>query len=401
MNRGTKIFLVLLRIVIGWHFLYEGVYKLSGQAWERPFTSEPYLQSASGPFRGAFRALISDQDGLARLKKEAIDAAIDRRYDDIIRHYRRTKPLSDAQQARLKAADDDLKASVAARLDDPDYERRLGEDEQKLADIDEALLDTRIEQAERSALQKSREEFRRKIARAAGKPATMWDGIRTREEQKKAVVQAGEESRFRQRLADYQFLLQRVRQQEAELQAPYTRERLIADRIKLSQAREQLLAIANAPVAELDAAAQKLVDAEQLRAGPLPRRPSQTWFIDRVTAWGLTLVGFCLLVGLFTPAACMAAAGFLAMFYFATPPWPGLPEPPAAEGHYYLVNKNLIELIAVLVLAAAQAGRWAGLDALLGRHGMLPWRRGRALPAEAQAQPAEIAAQETRASRSA
>ena len=46
------------------------------------------------------------------------------------------------------------------------------------------------------------------------------------------------------------------------------------------------------------------------------------------------------------------------------PPWPGLPPNPKAEGHYFIVNKNLIEMIACLVLVIIPSGHWIGLDAL-------------------------------------
>lgn len=55
--------LVLLRTLIGWHFLYEGYSKLLHPAWARsglplePFTSAGYLRNASGPFADLFRPL--------------------------------------------------------------------------------------------------------------------------------------------------------------------------------------------------------------------------------------------------------------------------------------------------------------------------------------------------------
>jgi uncharacterized membrane protein YphA (DoxX/SURF4 family) len=82
--------------------------------------------------------------------------------------------------------------------------------------------------------------------------------------------------------------------------------------------------------------------------------------------WGLTAIGLCLLLGLFTPVAALAAAAQLAMFYFASPPWPGLPAA-LMGGHYLYVDRNLIELVAVLVVAAVPAGQWAGLDFWLRR----------------------------------
>src|SRR5436190_17929214 len=53
---STKVFLVLLRLVIGWHFLFEGLEKLNSDSW----TSEPYLRESSGPLAPVFRALAGD-----------------------------------------------------------------------------------------------------------------------------------------------------------------------------------------------------------------------------------------------------------------------------------------------------------------------------------------------------
>ena len=89
-------------------------------------------------------------------------------------------------------------------------------------------------------------------------------------------------------------------------------------------------------------------------------------WIDRSIRWGLTAIGLCLMLGLFTPVAATAAALQLAMFYFASPPWPGLPAA-TLGGHYLYVDRNLIELIAAGVIATTGTGRWSGLDAYLFR----------------------------------
>ena len=47
----------------------------------------------------------------------------------------------------------------------------------------------------------------------------------------------------------------------------------------------------------------------------------------------------------------MLLAGFLVMTYLAVPAFPWLPVPPNNEGNYYYVNKNMIELLALLALA--------------------------------------------------
>jgi thiosulfate dehydrogenase (quinone) large subunit len=56
--------LVILRTVIGWHFLYEGYYKLMLPAWSSdgkplpPWTSAGYLKAASGPLARVFQWMI-------------------------------------------------------------------------------------------------------------------------------------------------------------------------------------------------------------------------------------------------------------------------------------------------------------------------------------------------------
>ena len=50
------------------------------------------------------------------------------------------------------------------------------------------------------------------------------------------------------------------------------------------------------------------------------------------------------------------------------PAWPTIyPPDPAIVGHALLVNKDFIEMVALLVIAAAAAGRWGGLDFFVHR----------------------------------
>jgi uncharacterized membrane protein YphA (DoxX/SURF4 family) len=116
------------------------------------------------------------------------------------------------------------------------------------------------------------------------------------------------------------------------------------------------------------------------KAGPVElrvARPVSSWSMldwsDAVVKYGITTVGVLLLVGLFTRLSCLAGAAFLLMFFLAMPPIPGLPESPRAEGHYLYVNKNVIEMLALLALATTRSGRWLGLDALI--HLLNPWRK--------------------------
>ncbi len=53
MNKTQSVSIFVLRVLIGWHFLYEGLVKISDPSW----SSVGYLKSSQGPFSGIFIAL--------------------------------------------------------------------------------------------------------------------------------------------------------------------------------------------------------------------------------------------------------------------------------------------------------------------------------------------------------
>jgi thiosulfate dehydrogenase (quinone) large subunit len=63
MNRRQQIALVVLRTLVGWHFLYEGYVKILNPAWGRDgyplaaWSSAGYLKAATGPLGGLFHSL--------------------------------------------------------------------------------------------------------------------------------------------------------------------------------------------------------------------------------------------------------------------------------------------------------------------------------------------------------
>lgn len=100
-------------------------------------------------------------------------------------------------------------------------------------------------------------------------------------------------------------------------------------------------------------------------AGVFHAAASSAWIgtIDVVVPLALVAVGLGLMLGLFTQAASFGGMMLLAMFYVSAIPTTGLPEP-RLEGAYLLVNKNLIELIALAVVFAFRTGHVAGVDRL-------------------------------------
>jgi thiosulfate dehydrogenase [quinone] large subunit len=89
-------------------------------------------------------------------------------------------------------------------------------------------------------------------------------------------------------------------------------------------------------------------------------------WIDATVKVSLLLIGFSLILGLFTRAGCWGALLLLALFYLAAVPLAGTQQP-GSEGAYLIVNKTLIEAAAVGVLLAFNTGAIAGLDLLLRR----------------------------------
>jgi thiosulfate dehydrogenase (quinone) large subunit len=79
-SRPQAVSLVVLRTLIGWHFLYEGYFKLALPGWARAGTplgawsAAGYLKGATGPFAGAFHAVAAS--GLASWIDLAVPIAL-------------------------------------------------------------------------------------------------------------------------------------------------------------------------------------------------------------------------------------------------------------------------------------------------------------------------------------
>jgi thiosulfate dehydrogenase [quinone] large subunit len=95
-------------------------------------------------------------------------------------------------------------------------------------------------------------------------------------------------------------------------------------------------------------------------------RPEWMPYIDGGVAVALLVAGLLLMLGLLTQLGCWLALGLLMLFYVSAIPLSGQPQP-RAEGTYLIVNKNLIEAVAVMVIMVFRTGTIAGLDALRRR----------------------------------
>jgi uncharacterized membrane protein YphA (DoxX/SURF4 family) len=95
--------------------------------------------------------------------------------------------------------------------------------------------------------------------------------------------------------------------------------------------------------------------------------------VDFLNMWGLTLIGLGLMLGLMTRAAAICGAVLLGLYYVANPPFIGYVSGMPTEGNYLWVDKNLIEILALAVLALLPTGHLFGLDRLVQA-----WRSGMA-----------------------
>ncbi len=348
----TIFFMVLLRISIGWHFAYEGLYKIVG---ERDWRATSYLLQSSGPLRPVFRSMVEDPDGLVRMTPESVKQRIDERWNLLVQHF-------DLKPAEASFADEHEERSEQIKAIKKRIEEMLDSAASMPADGEAD------KEAQKAAMEKAR-------------PLIDYVGVLAYVERKKVGDPDEKQDRiyvdaifadpdFQRQKADYELLLEEIKEMEAALAGPvgpdYNKERLTYTYGKKAQALAALLSRAEAPLRAMEANTISKLTPEQMAKGPISGEKSQTRLIDLANMWGLTLVGACLMLGLLTRFAALGGVGLLALYYFAMPPFLGYPQSPMLEGHYLIVNKNLIEALALLVIATSRVGRWGGLDAYLG-----------------------------------
>ena len=90
--------------------------------------------------------------------------------------------------------------------------------------------------------------------------------------------------------------------------------------------------------------------------------------VDFLNTWGLIAIGLGLILGLFTRIAAIAGAALLFVYYLNTPPIIGVEYLLPTDGNYLLVDKTLIESVALVALALFPTSKLFGLDAFRFNH---------------------------------
>jgi thiosulfate dehydrogenase (quinone) large subunit len=84
--------------------------------------------------------------------------------------------------------------------------------------------------------------------------------------------------------------------------------------------------------------------------------------VDYMNIWGLLLIGLGLMAGFLTRLSVICGIILLAFYYVSHPALAGIQYIMPQEGSYLLVNKTLIEIIALCVLLVFPTGQRAGID---------------------------------------
>lgn len=365
-------FLLALRLAIGWHFMFEGLHKIHSHVVGptdavKPFSSEPYFAAADGPLGPLVRAqFLGDTDAIIaeRIRPQADKLATFSKMSDgeqaalcptaVVQTFtsalERGITLATEAQNKANSQLEDVKAKQAAvNVTDQDAAARA---KKAFADAVLAAKSAETQVSRINALQADSTPMKLAYVR--------WMYGATRRDAKVKYFGSDVPQSAPERLAHIALLEKRV-QEITERDAAGLGNGYGYDVKKASAARSDL----SAAKADLIADATALIQEEIQSAGGKAPEPAVKPIVlmDKLTMWTLTIVGACLLFGLFTPVSCLIAAGFLAMTYLTHPPFPWLPQPPNTEGNPLFVNKNVIELLSLLVIAVHPTGRWLGLDA--------------------------------------
>jgi len=293
-------------VTIGWHFLYDGVWKIANPDL---FSATPFLTTAKGPAAPLFYAMVYDIDGRARLTPEKNADG-----KEVITG----KIYLDAWRGQLDAAT--AKYSLS--------------DEQR---------------------QRAKQVFDRYAESLAiyfeGSPQKKIEG-----HQEAIRAYLGSLDRFEQS------------RRAGGNDAAFQRQRHWDEQQKLRAEVKVWLDDLDAMGEEYRSALWSILTDEQKAKGPIPVGLTRADLMDFAVTWGLTAIGFCMIVGLCNRLACLGGAAFLVSVLLTQPPWPTIyPPAPEVVGHALVVDKNFVEMVAMLALACLPVGRWGGLDAFVHR----------------------------------
>ena len=402
---GAVLFLIVLRLALGWQLLYEGMWKISTLDSARPWTSAGYLRNSEGPMRETFRNLAGDADDLDWLNYDVVSERWKAWERSFAEHYELNKKQRDSLKRLVhgSASKVDGRMAFVEVLDVPapaafgksatvkkymwanGDKKRIYIDADQILDPtlkstiqgmakiptlnDESTDDEKKAAADAQRFRDAVEKLYEKQKRSLGYLRKLRGAVLGNPDVTGVVYINGSRPDTQDlqqvgQLDDYREQLKKYEVKRAEAKTAFEWEQLAFQWKEIQTLRTDLSGPIKAMEASMKEDAQKILSVDQHANGPVPEPWTDLQIADTLTILGLTTLGLMLMMGLFSRFAAVAAACMLFGFYLAMPPLPGVPPAPGPE-HSLFVNKNLIEVFALLVLAATPSGRWFGLDSLL------------------------------------
>ncbi len=381
---SAVVFLVVLRIAIGWQLLYEGLWKINTLDTPRPWTSAGYLKNSQGPMRSTFREMVGDPDELGWLDYDTVVA----RWDDWAKRFQSHYQLDEKQSESLRRLLEGSHGMAGKRkvyveaLDKlPSGVEKLNvsskvvwfDAKAKRLYVDATMYLKPDEKAKLDSLVKDRDDDEAKaFLRAVDRIFTRQKRGMGYRDRLLGALKGNEEllgNHDWQRVGKLQQYEDQLRVYEdnlAKATTDFQWDHIKFKNEKLQPLRAELTGPIKAMEDELKEEADNLLTNDQRTRGPVPQPWTKIRIVDVMTIAGLTILGTLLILGLLTRISAVTAAFMLMNFYLAMPPFPGLPEAPGPD-HSLIVNKNVIESIALLAIALMPSGQWFGLDSLLSR----------------------------------
>jgi uncharacterized membrane protein YphA (DoxX/SURF4 family) len=408
------ILLVVLRISIGWHLMYEGLWKLSTQKTATPWSAEGYLKNSTGPLRPVFREMTGDPNDFDWLDYDKMSQKWNAWQQRFVAHYGLNESALEKFN-ELMSGPDEFDSKLAALPPGLDLAKVSGVDkeavrfdaENKVLIVDgrkhllDAERDRLIAAANKIAEEKpearqtcdqfiaaitrvhklaSRLSFNEKlIAMMKQDPDRVGMVIQVKDPNQASADAADGDADGTKPLVVivgevelYKELASRFDKNYAKARTAFEWDHIDRQWKELQDKRRKVVGPVQALEKEMKAAAEELLTTQQLAMGPVPEPTTPVSQINWRTMWGLTIFGLLLMLGLGTRLSALGGAGLLFLFYMAMPPWPYVQEIPSIE-HNLFVNKVFVEMVALLVIASLPTGRWFGLDAIIA--GLLFRRR--------------------------
>jgi thiosulfate dehydrogenase [quinone] large subunit len=89
--------------------------------------------------------------------------------------------------------------------------------------------------------------------------------------------------------------------------------------------------------------------------------------IDMLNIWGLILIGIGMILGLFSRLSIISGIILISLYYLSHPPLAEYEYLLPHEGNYLIVDKNLIEIFAMIILLVFPTSQIVGMDRLINK----------------------------------